>query len=86
MKINTSHYLLVNVEAQKYGIRKERAVNYVSDNIGTANVYAGVSKAVCSVMHADILHMSEELDESDWNVEINADYQRRGKKQNRRKS
>ncbi len=73
-------------EAQKYGIRKERAVNYVSDEIGTANVYAGVSKAVCSVMQADILHMSEELDESDWNVEINADYRRRGKKQNRRES
>ena len=34
-------------EAQKYGIRKERAVNYVSDSVGTMNVYAGVSKAVC---------------------------------------
>ena len=41
-----------DAEAEKYGIRKERAVNYVCDDIGTANVYAGVSRAVCSVMQA----------------------------------
>ncbi len=66
-------------EAQKYGIRKDRAVNYVCDGVGTANVYAGVSKAVCSVMMADCKHMSEELDNSDWDDEINDDYERRGK-------
>ena len=65
-------------EAQKYGIRRDRAVNYVCDDIGTANVYAGVSKAVCSVMMADSLCEVEGcLDNSDWDEEINADYQRR---------
>lgn len=66
-------------EAQKYGIRRDRAVNYVCDDIGTANVYAGVSKAVCSVMMADSMCEVEGcLDNSDWDEEINADYQRRG--------
>lgn len=66
-------------EAQKYGIRRDRAVNYVCDDIGTANVYAGVSKAVCSVMMADSLCEVEGcLNDSDWDEEINADYQRRG--------
>lgn len=66
-------------EAQKYGIRRDRAVNYVCDDIGTANVYAGVSKAVCSVMMADSLCEVEGcLDNSDWDEKINADYQRRG--------
>jgi len=66
-------------EAQKYGIRRDRAVNYVCDDMGTANVYAGVSKAVCSVMMADSLCEVEGcLDNSDWDEEINADYQRRG--------
>jgi uncharacterized protein YegL len=72
-------------EAQKYGIRKDRAVNYVCDDIGTANVYAGVSKAVCSVMLAESLCEVEGcLDNSAWDEEINADYQRRGRKQGRR--
>lgn len=72
-------------EAQKYGIRKDRAVNYVCDDIGTANVYAGVSKAVCSVMLAESLCEVEGcLDDSAWDEEINADYQKRGKKQGRR--
>ncbi len=72
-------------EAQKYGIRKDRAVNYVCDDVGTANVYAGVSKAVCSVMMADSLRDVEGcLDSSDWDEEINADYLKRGRKQGRR--
>ncbi|WP_022776332.1 hypothetical protein [Butyrivibrio sp. AE2015] len=67
-------------EAQKYGIRKDRAVNYVSDTIGTANVYAGVSKAVCSVMMAgSAMEADECLSESGWDDEINRDYQKRGK-------
>ncbi|MCR5771427.1 MAG: VWA domain-containing protein [Butyrivibrio sp.] len=72
-------------EAQKYGIRKDRAVNYVCDDIGTANLYAGVSKAVCSVMMAESLcEVDGCLDDSAWDKEINADYQKRGKKQGRR--
>ena len=68
-------------EAQKFGIKKERAVNYVHDEVGTANVYAGVSMAVCSVMNANSNKEATEcLSESGWNTEINADYQKRGKK------
>ncbi len=66
-------------KAHKYGIRKDRAVNYVSDSEGTGIVYAGVSKAVCSVMMADsAFEMYECLNESAWDEDINADYQRRG--------
>ena len=68
-------------EAQKFGIKKERAVNYVHDEVGTANVYAGVSMAVCSVMNANSNKEATEcLSESGWNTEINADYQKRGNK------
>lgn len=67
-------------EAQKYGIRKDRAVNYVCDEVGTANVFAGVTKAVCSVMLAEDAYEAEEcLNVSGWDDEINADYQKRGK-------
>ena len=66
-------------EAQKYGIRKERAVNYVSDGIGTATVYAGVSKAVCSVMMAMTSRdASRDLGASGWEEDIAADYRKRG--------
>ena len=73
-------------EAQRFGIRKDRAVNYVCDDIGTANVYAGVSKAVCSVMIANNNEEMEEcLSDSGWDEEINADYQKRGAKKGGRK-
>lgn len=66
-------------EAQKFGIRKERAVNYVCDEVGTASVFSGVSKAVCSVMAAPSkAAMADCLDESSWDEEINEDYRRRG--------
>ena len=66
-------------EAQKYGIRKDRAVNYVSDGIGTATVYAGVSKAVCSVMMAgSAREASRDLGASGWDEDIAADYRKRG--------
>ena len=66
-------------EAQKYGIRKDRAVNYVSDGIGTATVYAGVSKAVCSVMMArSAREASRDLGASGWDEDITADFERRG--------
>ncbi len=66
-------------EAEKLGVRRERAVNYVHDEMGTAKVYAGVSAAMCSVMHckSDGFRC---LDDSDWAYEINEDYNRRGRK------
>ena len=72
-------------EAQKYGIRKDRAVNYVCDSVGTANVYAGVSRAVCSVMKASSAFEADEcLSGSGWSDEIERDYNRRGNARGRR--
>ena len=73
-------------EAGRLGIKKSRTANYVHDEIGTMNVYAGVAKAVCSVMSAPCMaDMDECLEESGWNEEIEADYQKRnGKKGGRR--
>ncbi|MBC5685857.1 VWA domain-containing protein [Roseburia sp. NSJ-9] len=70
-------------EAQRFGIRKERAVNYVHDNIGTATVYEGVSKAVCFAMKASSAeHMEDCLNDSGWKAPIVADYLTRGNKKN----
>ena len=66
-------------EAQKYGIRKDRAVNYVCDEMGTAGVFAGVTRAVCSVMKSESAKtVARDLDDSDWCGEIYEDYRRRG--------
>ncbi len=66
-------------EAQRLGVRKDRAVNYVHDEIGTRKVYAGVSKAVCGFMSIPTC-MDRDLNETGWADEINEDYNRRGKK------
>ncbi len=71
-------------EAQRLGVRKERAVNYVHDDIGTARVYAGVSSMVCKSLKAPDFLLRKELDDSNWAEEINEDYNRRGKKAIRR--
>lgn len=69
-------------EARKFGISKERAVNYVCDEVGTANVYAGISRAVCSVMRAHgSAKASACLEESNWDEEIKVDFRKRGKVQ-----
>ena len=67
-------------EAKRFGIREERAVNYVHDKAGTATVYSSVSKAVCAVRMADASCVEQAIDASAWCGEINADYLRRGKK------
>ena len=58
-------------EAGRFGIRKERAVNYVHDEVGTEAVYRSVSKAVCA------MRMTGSIDESDWESDINMDYNKR---------
>ncbi len=66
-------------EAQKYGIRKDRTVNYVCDGIGTVGVFAGVTRAVCSVMKSESAEtVARDLADSEWCDEINEDYRRRG--------
>lgn len=59
--------------AARYGIDRNRAVNYNADKEGTRVVYESVAKAVCSVRNC------EDLSE-DWCAEIDADYQKRGRK------
>ena len=59
--------------AAHYGIRADRAVNYVSDREGTHKLYRTVERAV-SFMRADTPI------EADWSEELNADYLRRSKK------
>jgi uncharacterized protein YegL len=72
-------------EAQKFGIRRDRAVNYVHDSRGTGIVYEGVSKAVCSVMMAgSALEAEKSLGAGAWQEEIAADYNSRGRKHGRR--
>ena len=66
-------------EADRFGIRRDRTVNYVCDDIGTARVYQGVSIAVSAAMLAeDASDMEESLSESGWNEDIDADYRNRG--------
>ena len=59
--------------AARYGIDKDRAVNYNADGEGTHILYESVAKAVCNVRASAPLG-------ADWSEDINADYQRRGKK------
>ena len=59
--------------AARYGIGADRAVNYNADGEGTHILYETVAKAVCNVRESAPLN-------ADWSEEINADYQRRGKK------
>ncbi len=72
-------------EAQKFGIKKERAVNYMHDSVGTAKLYTGVSKAVCTVMMAgSAMEADEELDFCAWDDDIREDYVKRSGKPGRR--
>lgn len=58
---------------QPYGIDEDRAVNYNADGEGTHILYESVAKAVCNVRASAPLG-------ANWSEDINADYQRRGKK------
>ena len=59
--------------AARYGISKDRAVNYNADEKGTHILYESVAKAVCNVRASAPLS-------ADWSEDINADYLKRGKK------
>ena len=59
--------------AARYGISRDRAVNYNADEKGTRILYDAVADAVCNVRASEPLG-------ADWSEEINADYQKRGKK------
>ena len=59
--------------AARYGIDRDRAVNYNADKEGTRVVYESVAKAVCCVRNYEPLS-------GDWCADIDADYKKRGKK------
>ena len=59
--------------AARYGIDRDRAVNYNADGKGTQILYESVSRAVCSVRKSDKVC-------ANWSADIDADYQTRGKK------
>lgn len=59
--------------AKRYGIDRNRAVNYNADAQGTSVLYETVSKAVCNVRASKC--MAE-----DWSAEIDKDFKSRGKK------
>lgn len=59
--------------AARYGIGKDRAVNYHADGEGTQIVYDTVARAVGNVRESAPLT-------ADWSADINADYQKRKKK------
>ncbi len=67
-------------EAERFGIRRERAVNYIHDDRGTKLIYEGVSQAMCAVMKADSpMVMEESLSNNRWKKEIVFDYLKRRK-------
>lgn len=67
-------------EAQKFGIRRDRAVDYVADECGTATVYESVGKAIGLMRTAPVMACAEALSEADWAADIKADYKKRGRR------
>ena len=59
--------------AARYGIDRDRAVNYNADKEGTRVMYESVARAVCSVRNYESLS-------KDWSADIDSDYKKRGKK------
>ena len=59
--------------AARYGIDKNRAVNYNADKEGTRVLYESVSNAVCKLRSCAPLT-------DNWSADIDADYKKRGKK------
>lgn len=66
-------------EAERFGIRRDRAVNYNCDSVGTAVNYKALSKAVSNVRNCE---SAERIDEAlcEWDNEIRIDYKSRGRK------
>ena len=64
--------------AKTFGIRKDRAVNYHSDSIGTQLNYETVSSAVSKMRACGSMP-------ADWSAPIQQDYEARGKKEPKEK-
>ena len=59
--------------AARYGIERDRAVNYNADKEGTRVVYESVSNAVCKLRSCEPVS-------ADWSAKIDADYKNRSRK------
>lgn len=68
-------------EARKFGIREERAVNYMHDEKGTEAVYRSVNKAVCAMRMADASCARSAMNDSNWKEDIQTDYNERNERQ-----
>ncbi|MBR6607073.1 MAG: hypothetical protein IKK98_00180, partial [Oscillospiraceae bacterium] len=53
--------------ASRYGIEKDRAVNYLADEKGTRTLFRAVGNAVCSIRNKSSLG-------ADWQREISEDF------------
>ena len=69
-------------EAKKFGIREERAVNYVHDEKGTEAVYRSVNKAVCAMRMAPASCVGNAMNTCNWQEDIQADYNARNEQKN----
>ena len=67
-------------EAERFGIRPERAVNYNCDSEGTAINYRVLSNVLSRVRKCDAEDMDEMFDDCVWKEEIEADFKARGRK------
>ena len=63
-------------EVERFGIRRDRAVNYNCDSVGTAVNYKALSKAISNVRNCE---SAERMDEAlcEWDSEIRVDYKSR---------
>ena len=66
-------------EANRFGIKADRAVNYHCDKEGTAVNYRVLSETVSRVRHCSA-HELDEVLSSTWKEEIETDYKSRSKK------
>lgn len=57
--------------AKSFGIREDRAANYVCDSEGTGLVYDSVAEAVCQMRSVGEMP-------AQWNAKLNADFNKRG--------
>ena len=62
-------------EAERFGIRRDRAVDYHADCAGTAVNYRALSKAVSCVRNCNVDEMDDALE--GWDEDIRADYKSR---------
>ena len=58
--------------AARYGIDRNRAVNYKADKEGTQLVYESITTAVCGMRKCEPIS-------DDWSAKIDADFKKRGK-------